>query len=103
VAHAQVFDPQRWLGAAADAPKRVSLPFDAGPCVCPGRYIAGVEINLAMAVLLSRFDIAHVGTAHGQPPAERMAFTVMPLRLLIRLLMRLLIRLFMRLDMRPAA
>ena len=90
VAHAQAFDPQRWLGAAADAPKRVSMPFGAGPRICPGRYIALVEIKLAMAVLLSRFDIAHVGTANGQPPAERMSFTMMPVGLLMRLKVRLM-------------
>lgn len=34
---AQAFDPERWMmGASAASPKRVSMPFGAGPRLCPG-------------------------------------------------------------------
>lgn len=97
VPQAQAFDPQRWLSEPASAvvavrathapgsAKRVSMPFGAGPRMCPGRYIALVEIKLAIAVLLSRFDITHVGTASGQAPIERMSFTMMPVGLTMKL------------------
>jgi cytochrome P450 len=90
VAHPQRFDPSRWLeghGAALDAtsPKRVSMPFGAGPRVCPGRYLAMLEIKMAMAMLLSRFEIGHVGTADGSEPAEKMAFSMGPVGLQLRL------------------
>jgi cytochrome P450 len=68
--HAASFDPERWLadghpGQNAGAAKRISMPFGAGPRICPGRYLALVEIKMAMAILLSRFDIEDVGTADG--------------------------------------
>jgi cytochrome P450 len=86
--HADRFEPERWLDGPAHEPgaaKRVAMPFGAGPRVCPGRFLALLEIKMAMALLLNRFDIAHVGTADGQPPAEHMSFAMGPMGLQMRL------------------
>ena len=87
---AAAFKPERWLGdAAAASPlssaKRVSMPFGAGPRVCPGRYLALLEIKMAMAMLLAHFEIADVSTPDGTEPAEHMSFTMSPLGLSMRL------------------
>jgi cytochrome P450 len=75
VPEAAQFRPDRWRAEggpaeAAQHPKRVSMPFGAGPRICPGRYLALLEIKTAMAALLANFDLAHVGTADGRPPDE---------------------------------
>jgi cytochrome P450 len=80
------FDPQRWLAEGhasqtATSAKRVSMPFGAGPRVCPGRYLALLEIKMAMAMLLAHFDIADVSTPSGDEPAELMSFTMAPVGL----------------------
>ena len=82
----EVFEPQRWLndgspGQAASSARRVSMPFGAGPRVCPGRHLALLEIKMAMAMLLAHFDIADVATPDGGEAVEQMAFTMMPVGL----------------------
>ncbi len=84
VDHATEFRPERWLQVHNPA-KRMSTPFGAGPRICPGRYLALLEMKIAMTVLLGRFDISHVGTADGLPPQERLSFAMMPVGLLMRL------------------
>jgi cytochrome P450 len=86
----EAFDPSRWLDGADAAltpssPKRVSMPFGAGPRVCPGRYLALLEINMAMAMLLSSFEIQSVGTPDGKEARENMAFAMSPVGLTLRL------------------
>ena len=90
VPHAASFDPERWLGAggpsqAASSAKRISMPFGAGPRICPGRYLALLEMKMAMATLLQHFDITDVGTLDGQPAVEHLSFTMTPLGLTMRL------------------
>ncbi|CAN7760155.1 cytochrome P450 [Variovorax sp. LjRoot175] len=80
------FNPERWLadghpGQNASAAKRISMPFGAGPRICPGRYLALVEMKMAMAVLLSRFDIQNVSTADGKEPRERLQLAMAPVGL----------------------
>ena len=84
VPQASRFEPERWLQSDNPA-KRSSTPFGAGPRICPGRYLAMLEMKIAMTVLLGHFDIEFVGTADGQPPKERLSFAMMPVGLLMRL------------------
>jgi cytochrome P450 len=84
---ARAFDPARWLtGAAASSPKRVSMPFGAGPRLCPGRYLAILEMKMVMAMLLANFEIEAVSTPDGGEAREHLAFTMYPedLRLTLR-------------------
>jgi cytochrome P450 len=90
VPNAATFDPERWLeggrpGEAASSAKRISMPFGAGPRICPGRYLALLEIKLAMAVLLAHFDIEKVDTADGQPPREVLQLAMGPAGLRMQL------------------
>ncbi|MGZ5714934.1 MAG: cytochrome P450, partial [Caldimonas sp.] len=88
-ANAARFEPQRWLdpdaGPSASSANRVSMPFGAGPRVCPGRHLAMLEIKMALATLLHHFEIGSVRTAGGGEPDERMSFTMAPEGLAMRL------------------
>lgn len=84
--NAAQFDPDRWLRDAVN--RKAAMPFGAGPRICPGRYLALLEIKVAMAMLLARFDIASVTTAHGGEPDERVAFAMSPETLHMRLRLR---------------
>lgn len=85
----QTFLPERWLAdagaAAASSAKRVSMPFGAGPRVCPGRSLALLEMKMAMAMLLNEFEIDAVTTPDGGDAVEHLAFTMMPIGLKMRL------------------
>jgi cytochrome P450 len=84
VPRAQEFLPERWLGEAglsATAARRISMPFGAGPRICPGRYLALQEMKLVMLVLLGHFDLRRVATARGEPPAEELKFAMAPVGL----------------------
>ena len=90
VPNAATFDPDRWLaaggpGQAASAAKRISMPFGAGPRICPGRYLALLEMKMAMATLLGHFDIAGVDTPDGQEAKEHLSFVMSPVGLTMRL------------------
>jgi len=93
---ASAFLPERWLGdgspghpgTAGSAVKRLSMPFGAGPRICPGRYLAMLEMKMAIATLLSHFDIRHVGTADGREPEERLQLAMSPVGLGMRLQLR---------------
>ena len=79
------FDPMRWLGDRAGSAKRVTMPFGAGPRICPGRYLALTEMKMLLAMLLTHFDIEAVDTADGGEAPERMSFTMVPVGLRMRL------------------
>ena len=78
------FKPQRWLEEPNTA-KRISMPFGAGPRICPGRYLAMLEMKIAMTVLLGHFDLLQVSTVDGTDPEELLSFTMMPVGLVMRL------------------
>ena len=85
---AMAFRPERWLAenaGASTSSKRVAMPFGAGPRICPGRYLAMLEMKMALAMLLGRFEIASVGAPGGAEPAERLSFTLEPVGLTMRL------------------
>jgi len=82
------FKPQRWLDDDAmsmSQTRRVSMPFGSGPRVCPGRYMAIMEIKLAMLMLLSDFDIVKVDTPDGGEAKELLALTMSPVGLTMNL------------------
>jgi cytochrome P450 len=90
IQRAHEFDPDRWLSAGgpseqAKSAKRVSMPFGAGPRICPGRYLALLEMKMAMAMLLARFDVVSVDTPDGLPAKEELSFTMQPVGLSMRL------------------
>ncbi len=84
-----VFMPERWLADAqpplSTEAKRAAMPFGSGPRMCPGRYLALLEMKMAMAMLLSSFEIEAVDTPDGKPARELMAFTMNPVGLTMRL------------------
>lgn len=89
--NAAAFDPDRWLNdsmPAASSAKRVSMPFGAGPRLCPGRYLAITEMKMVLAMLLAGFDIESVGPLDGGEPQERLALTMSPVGLRARLRVR---------------
>lgn len=80
------FLPERWLDERTAGPgKRISMPFGAGPRICPGRYLALTEMKMVIAMLLSTFDIEAVDAPGGGLAEERMAFTMVPMGLRMRL------------------
>ena len=96
VPRAAAFEPERWLadrvpgehgaaGRLASSVKRSAMPFGAGPRICPGRYLALLEMKMAMAVLLGRFDIVAVDTPDGGEAREHLSFTLAPVGLRMRL------------------
>lgn len=80
---AQSFVPERWL-AGGGADKRVALPFGAGARTCPGRYLALLEMKIAMAMLLSSLELAGVDTPDGGEAQELMGFVMSPVGLRMR-------------------
>jgi len=84
----KAFDPARWLDPNTrnlSSAKRVSMPFGAGPRLCPGRYLAMLEMKMVIAMLLGGFELESVATADAAEPRELMAFTMAPVGLQLRL------------------
>jgi cytochrome P450 len=88
-AHPTTFAPERWLdghpAAGAASVNRISMPFGAGPRVCPGRQLAMLEIKMALATLLGSFEIESVTPAKGSEPDEIMSFAMTPGAMSMRL------------------
>jgi cytochrome P450 len=84
-ADAAEFRPQRWAAGHEAQPHdmRSYLQFGAGPRVCPGRHLAGVEIRLVLSMLMRSFSLSLAV----DPAAVRevMAFTMTPDRMPVRL------------------
>ena len=90
--NASTFAPERWLvvsdvaaPAATASPgknkgidRSIAMPFGAGPRTCPGRYLALLEIKVAVAMVLGHFKFESVGTDSGLPPEELMGFVMSP-------------------------
>jgi cytochrome P450 len=83
--HPATFDPDRWLRDEAAGAKRISMPFGAGPRMCPGRYLALLEIKMAVATLLGGFDLGSVAAVDGGEVKEKLSFTMMPTPLVMHL------------------
>ena len=88
-ADAATFDPGRW--SAGHHPERAHdtrayMQFGAGPRVCPGRHLAGVEIRLVLSMLARHFNV-ELAVDPGSI-REVAAFTMMPSAMPMRLLPR---------------
>jgi cytochrome P450 len=88
--NSQQFLPQRWLaeGEASGgntAPRRASMPFGGGPRLCPGRYLALLEIKMVVSMLFRNFEILAVTPSGGGPVRERLSFTMEPVGLQMKL------------------
>ena len=82
------FEPERWLREGEQAAdKRIPLPFGAGARTCPGRYLALLEIKIAVAMALASFDI-EVDTHDGKEARELMGFVMSPIGLRMQLQQR---------------
>ncbi|HEY8025668.1 MAG TPA: cytochrome P450 [Burkholderiaceae bacterium] len=80
------FEPERWLRDGNDAAdKRIPLPFGAGARTCPGRYLALLEIKIAVAMTLASFEITTIDTPDGREAQELMGFVMSPVGLSMRL------------------
>jgi cytochrome P450 len=91
-AEAADFRPERWLaentpaGSGTDDPSRRIFPFGAGPRLCPGRYLAMIEMRMAASTILRHFELATDGDTG--PVDEVLALTMGPDRMPIRLARR---------------
>ncbi len=80
------FMPERWAAGHENVQphdNRAFVQFGAGPRVCPGRHLAGVEMRLVLSMLARNFTLEHAGD-----PAEIrevMAFTMKPSAMPMRL------------------
>jgi cytochrome P450 len=84
--HAGTFMPGRWgddRNAALAHDARAYVQFGAGPRVCPGRELAGVEIRLVLSMLCRNFTM-ELATERSAI-REVMAFTMMPSAMPVRL------------------
>jgi cytochrome P450 len=87
------FDPMRWLGAEGSAhamasARRHTMPFGAGPRMCPGRYLALAEIKLVAAMVLKNFELLEVAPEGGGEPREKISIVMAPVGLRMRLAQR---------------
>jgi cytochrome P450 len=84
--HASTYLPERWgddRGAALAHDARAYVQFGAGPRVCPGRQLAGVEIQLVLSMLCRNFTM-ELATER-ESIKEVLAFTMMPSAMPVRL------------------
>ncbi|WEF35070.1 cytochrome P450 [Pseudoduganella chitinolytica] len=89
LANAAQFRPERWLpggDATTPAARQAVLPFGAGARTCPGRYLALLEMKVALVALLGQFELDSVTAAGGADPAEVLGFVMAPtpLRMTLR-------------------
>jgi len=91
------FHPSRWrpvasaekeAGSSGRSLLKASVPFGAGPRICPGRYLAMLEMKMVLASIARNYELLEVGTEDGAPPQEVFAFTMFPLGLRTRIAQR---------------
>ena len=56
------FKPERWLGDDDDICRSHNLQFSTGPRDCPGQKLAMLEMRVAIAVILQKYEISLVGS-----------------------------------------
>jgi cytochrome P450 len=85
---AAAFRPSRWADAPDEVDRLVqkaAMPWGAGGRLCPGRYLALLEMKMVLATLARNFELAEVGIEGGGEPVERLGFTMFPVGLRMRL------------------
>jgi cytochrome P450 len=83
---ADEFLPERWSSGHMDVQphdQKAYAQFGAGPRVCPGRYLAAVEMRLVLSMLARNFSM-ELATSPGSI-REIAAFTMMPNTMPVRL------------------
>ena len=83
---AEQFLPERWAvghGQVQPHDPRAYAQFGAGPRVCPGRHLAGVELRLVLSMLARNFTM-ELATDPASVK-EVLAFTMMPSAMPVRL------------------
>lgn len=85
--HPEVFNPDRWKHPRDPSDgaheQKAYLTFGAGPRVCPGRYLAGVEMRLVISMLMKHFRIE--AAIAPEEIEEISAFTMVPNRMPVKL------------------
>ena len=56
------FKPERWLGDDDDICRSHNLQFSTGPRDCPGQKLAMLEMRVAIAVILQKYEVSLVGS-----------------------------------------
>jgi cytochrome P450 len=85
---AAAFRPARWDDGADEAGRivqKAAMPWGAGGRLCPGRYLALLEMKMVLATLARNFELVEVGVEGGGEPPERLGFTMFPVGLRMRL------------------
>jgi cytochrome P450 len=80
------FLPERWTAGHENVQPhnaRAYAQFGAGPRVCPGRHLAGVELRLVLSMLSRNFSVELATNADAVN--EVLAFTMMPSQLRVRM------------------
>jgi cytochrome P450 len=89
---ARLFRPGRALDPSSPAASRAfmkaSMPFGAGPRLCPGRYLAMIEMKMVIATIARNYALVRVETDDGSEPLERLSFTMAPVGLKMTLARR---------------
>ena len=85
------FRPERWLdgsGQVNSRDERITMPFGAGPRLCPGRGLALMEMVMLVSMLVRNFDIVALESADGCPVEEWLHFVMQPSPLRMELAVR---------------
>jgi cytochrome P450 len=77
------FIPERWMQRQSMHTRTAYTPFGFGSRICPGRSLAIIEMQVALATLCRNFSLERVGRT--DEVVERLAFTLSPKRVQIRL------------------
>lgn len=78
------FRPARWLDESLGVhDASVHIPFGSGARICPGRFLALLEMKLVLAMLYKNFEVERVGKA--EEVREQFAFAMSLAGLKVRL------------------
>lgn len=86
----ELFQPERWIfehkPQPDDDPSRKLFPFGGGPRLCPGRFLALIEVKVVVSAIMRNFELEWDNTA---PPVQQvMTFFMGPSTVPVRLKLR---------------